>query len=120
MNRGGKRPGAGRPKGGVSQKTKLKRLTIEQAGGHAERALALMVEVMDKPLAPLKLRMEAAREVMDRVWGKPKQAINHEGAVGITIADARTKLADILARKIAEPVPLPTASNPPGDEPGGA
>ncbi len=79
MPRGGKRAGAGRKPKAINQ---LKKQAIESAGGDASRALGIVVSIMDT--APLldRLKLDAAREVMDRVWGKSVQALEHSGPDG--------------------------------------
>jgi hypothetical protein len=71
--RGGKRAGAGRkPK----QAAVLRRKFIEDKQHAAEDAFAFLVEVMNNPEAALALRVESARQIQDRVWGKPRQAVD--------------------------------------------
>lgn len=66
--RGGKRGGAGRKPKLI---TVLKRAVLDRKEAEAEYALKLFVSVMrDAHLHPV-WRMDAAREVMNRVWGKP-------------------------------------------------
>lgn len=69
-NWGGFRPGAGRkPK----PLTLLKRAAMSQIENDAAYALRLYVEVMREEEYDIHLRLDAAREVMDRTWGKPAQ-----------------------------------------------
>lgn len=81
---GGRRPGAGRPKGSISEKTKLKRLALAEAQQHAEQALAGLVGMMDDKLSP-ELKRAVYNDVMDRVWGKPTQAVKLGGAVRLVV-----------------------------------
>jgi len=71
--RGGARPGAGRPRGSKSQRTILKERALEDANGDAEEALAFIISVMHDPKAPLRLRVDCAKDVADRVFGKATQ-----------------------------------------------
>lgn len=78
MARGGKRGGAGRPKGAVNKATADIR---EAAQEFTEQALAVLVEVMttgDSAAA----RVAAANSVLDRGHGKPTQAIEATGKDG--------------------------------------
>lgn len=76
---GGPRPGSGRkPK----LTTVLKRMALKEANGEAEKSLAFCVEMRDDVTAPKGLRLAAASEVMDRVWGKAVQAIRPVNAAG--------------------------------------
>lgn len=54
----------------------------------AERALAFFVDVMYNRDLPLATRMGAAREVLDRVEGKPPQAVS--------VRDWRSDLIDLI------------------------
>lgn len=67
---GGARPGAGR-------KPKITSVLRDYAleGAPAERALGLIVAVMDNEEAPTALRVQCAIEVMDRKWGKASVGI---------------------------------------------
>lgn len=72
MPRGGARKGAGRK---PALAVVLKREAIESKHGSANYALLLFDTVMRDERQELALRLGAAREVMDRVWGKPKQSV---------------------------------------------
>lgn len=56
---------------------------IEDKAAAAEKALVLMYEVMMGEGVRLELRLSAAREILDRVWGRPAQGINLTGLVGV-------------------------------------
>lgn len=60
----------------------LKRRLEEERVEDAECAFALFAGVMRDPEQDLALRLECAREVMDRVLGKPKQLNEHTGKDG--------------------------------------
>lgn len=60
----------------------LKRRMEEERVEDAECAFALFAGVMRDPAQDLALRLECAREVMDRVLGKPKQLNEHTGKDG--------------------------------------
>ncbi len=69
---GGKRKGAGRKKGAVTQATKeIKAL----AGQYSEHAIAVLVELMEDEDTPAATRRAAAADILDRAHGKPAQAI---------------------------------------------
>lgn len=71
--RGGKREGAGRPKGAVSKAT----ADIKAAAGeYSERALNALVRIMDDEEAPAAAQVAAANAILDRAHGKPKQALD--------------------------------------------
>lgn len=86
--RGGARPGAGRKKGAVSQ---AKRDLAAMAKDHAEDALAVLVSVAKNPKAASAARVSAATAILDRGFGRPRQAVELEG--GLTLA-APKSLAD--------------------------
>lgn len=84
-NRGGARPGAGRKPKAV---TELKQALIEKLAPStgdprtdaAEYAFRLFERTMrDTDGADLGTRLECAKEVMNRVWGKPAQSVKHSG-----------------------------------------
>lgn len=80
--RGGKRPGAGRPKGAVSRATKAQRATLtELAREHTSTALNVLVEVAKRGESD-SARVAAANALLDRAYGKPKQAHEHSGSIG--------------------------------------
>jgi hypothetical protein len=70
---GGKRPGAGRKPGAVS---KAKRELAEMAKGHAERALQVLANIMEKGESDA-ARVSAANAILDRGYGRPVQAMQH-------------------------------------------
>jgi hypothetical protein len=79
--RGGKRPGAGRPKGVPN---KINRALKEIAQQYTEDALQVLQDVMkngDSDAA----RVAAAREMLDRGYGKPKTTNEHTGPDGAAI-----------------------------------
>ncbi len=70
-----RKPGGGRkPK----QATILKRQLIENKVEEADASFAFLVTVRDNNRWPKSLRLEAAKEILDRVLGKPKQATENE------------------------------------------
>ena len=76
--RGGKRPGAGRPKGRKDAKT----LEIEEAAKeYAGDALRALVKVATKGKSEGS-RVAAAVALLDRGYGKPRQALEHSGSGG--------------------------------------
>lgn len=76
--RGGARPGAGRPKGRKDAKT----LEIEAAArAHAGDALAALVDVALNGTTE-GARVSAATALLDRGYGRPRQAVEHSGDGG--------------------------------------
>jgi hypothetical protein len=73
MSRGGTRPGAGRKKGKVGE---AKRELAEMAKEHAEAALLTLAEIATGDGAP-SARVSAATAILDRAYGKPRQALEH-------------------------------------------
>lgn len=74
--RGGARPGAGRKPGQVSQ---AKREIAEMAKDHAAKALKVLVDVANSAKAPPAARVSAATAILDRGYGKPRQAVELDG-----------------------------------------
>jgi len=75
--RGGARPGAGRKPGQVSQ---AKRDIAEMAKGHAEKALEVLISVANNSKAAPAARVSAASAILDRGYGKPRQAVDMDAA----------------------------------------
>lgn len=75
--RGGRRPGAGRPKGRKNAAT----LEIEAAAKEfAGDALAALKKVATKGRSE-GARVAAATALLDRGYGRPRQSIEHSGSV---------------------------------------
>src|SRR4051794_37242895 len=81
-NRGGRRPGAGRPQGGRSRATKQAKATLSDlAKQHTELALKTLVSVATKGESET-ARVAAANALLDRAYGKPSQSHEHSGPNG--------------------------------------
>lgn len=81
--RGGKRPGAGRPLGSPN---KLTRPLKELAALHTEGCIAVLIQLRDHAEAE-QVRLAAANALLDRGHGRPRQEIegDDEGPVTIII-----------------------------------
>lgn len=86
MAGGGKREGAGRPKGAVNKVTADIKAV---AGEYSERAIKVLVEVMDDVAGPAAARVAAAKEIIDRAHGKATATVD----VNATVTERKT-LAD--------------------------
>lgn len=102
-----KPPGSGRQKGVTNRVTKDIR---EAAGKHGVKALAALVKLLDN--SDPKIVATAAREVLDRAYGKPMQPSEVSGANGaplipdeMTYRERAQKLLFFLAKARAEVVP---------------
>jgi len=73
MARGGKREGAGRPAGATNKATADVRAAARDYGGEA---LDVLVAIMRSSDSPPAARIAAARELLDRAYGKPMQALD--------------------------------------------
>lgn len=104
---GGRRPGAGRPKG-VRNKisSKIKASIGELAQQYTAAAIETLAEVMTDISAPPAARINAANALLDRGHGRPKQAVDHTSSDGslapitgfeIRIADAPDRDVDQAA-----------------------
>lgn len=69
---GGRRAGAGRKPGKVSQ---AKRDLAEAAKEHADAALQVLVDVAGDETASPSARISAAVAILDRGYGRPPQAV---------------------------------------------
>lgn len=95
MPRGGKREGAGRPKGGRSAATKDQIANIsEMARMHSETALDALVQIAQCGESE-SARVSAASAILDRAYGKPQQAI-------VGDPDAPLEIS-IITRRVVDP-----------------
>lgn len=91
MAHGGKREGAGRKKGAVTQ---AKKDLAQMAKEHAKKALGVLVQVAQSGTSEA-ARVSAANSILDRAYGKPTQAHEHSGPKGAPISTVDlTKLSD--------------------------
>jgi hypothetical protein len=104
VGRGGPRPRSGRPKGRVSAKT----LEIQEAAKrYADDALSALVDVALNGRSE-GARVAAASALLDRGYGRPRQAIEHTGNVGASgvmivpeAPDPETWAREVAARQAA-------------------
>jgi hypothetical protein len=105
MSRGGKRPGAGRPAGSPNQDTAARRAALaDLMEGHIETAIAALSEIA-KGAESEAARVSAACAILDRCFGRPAQAVQHDGLppagptrIEIVPADVTSALDSIAAR----------------------
>jgi hypothetical protein len=106
---GGRRPGAGRRQGQVSQ---AKRDIAERAREHGDAALNVLIKIAKDDQQPAAARVGAANAILDRGYGKPMQAVEMTGANGGPILSqtidasklSTQALAELLAARNAGPV----------------
>jgi hypothetical protein len=79
MAEGGKREGAGRPKGSRNKVTADIKAIAQSFG---EEAIKGLIEISRDTEAPHAARVAAFREVLDRGYGKAKQGIEMTGEEG--------------------------------------
>ena len=83
MARGGKRVGAGRPKGSVTKSTAQARGQISEiARKHTKVAMGVLVAVAQSSESDA-ARVTAAIAILDRGYGKPPQALTGDGGGAI-------------------------------------
>lgn len=78
MAAGGKRAGAGRPAG---RRNKVTADIKEIAQSFGEEAIKSLVEIVRDGDAPHAARVSAVKELLDRGYGKAKQALEHSGGM---------------------------------------
>ncbi|MFP5339892.1 MAG: hypothetical protein ACLGIW_15615 [Gammaproteobacteria bacterium] len=78
MAAGGKRAGAGRPAG---SRNKVTADIKELAQSFGEEAIKSLVEIVRDGEAPHAARVSAVKELLDRGYGKAKQALEHSGGM---------------------------------------
>jgi hypothetical protein len=69
----------GRPKGAVNLSTREMKA---KAQGYGDEALDVLMTIARDKTQPPEARIKAAEKVLDRGYGKPRQAVQHGGAVG--------------------------------------
>ena len=88
--RGGKRDGAGRPKGAVNKATADIR---EAAQEYSAQALQVLVNVAIAGESEA-ARVSAANAILDRAHGKPKQAVDVDANVAARVEAIRRIIHD--------------------------
>jgi hypothetical protein len=80
---GGRRPGAGRPKGVPN---KITQPIKELAAHHSAESIATLVALRDHSEND-QVRLAAARELLDRAHGRPRQEadLNHDKAITVIV-----------------------------------
>ena len=79
--RGGRRAGAGRPAGSPNRATRAAKATLtDLAQSHSDAALETLVEIMGDTDATAAARIAAANAILDRGYGRPRQALEHSGS----------------------------------------
>ena len=90
------------------------------ARSHTTTALQTLADAMRSEIAPWAARVAAANAILDRGWGKPSQAVEHAGSVGVEhtrrldISELRDDQLDALETALRTTVGTMTAvaSNP--------
>lgn len=100
---GGRRPGAGRPKGVPNRVTADIKALAQLYGPDAIDTLA---EIMKNEGHPPAARVAAAKELIDRGFGKAVQTVHASGADGgpIQFSDMTKKEFGAIAREMADKV----------------
>lgn len=93
MAKGGRREGAGRPKGKPNAVTADVRELAQQYG---PQALATLAAIMNNEESPEAARVAASKELLDRAYGKSKQSIDHSSEDG-TMSPQGKSLDDFYA-----------------------
>lgn len=110
--RGGARPGSGRKKGSIDRATAAQKGTLEElARRHTTTALQTLVRVATSSESD-SAAVTAASVLLDRGYGKPRQAVEHTGANGGPIMHA-TEMTDA---ELIETIRSTRAADPPQDQ----
>jgi hypothetical protein len=119
----------------ITNAMRTRAVSIESiARGYSSLAIKTLAGIMQSPKMPPSARVAAANSILDRAWGKPKQAVEMDGEIRVTIRrildDEPSSLVTIEAQAL-EPLspndintlqgPSPEASGPEGNPvgPGG-
>lgn len=128
---GGKRPGAGRPKGsantlelGEVKALKAIRLRVPkdadpEVAQLADRALQRIVEVMEEGVSPLHSRavLAAATRIREEACGPLTQRLEHTGADGGPLVVEIREFTEAPAEEVAASTCAAVNPNASGDEP---
>ena len=102
-NRGGKRPGAGRPPGSRNKATLAReagaKTLTDLARERTEFALNALADVAGDANATASARVSAATALLDRAWGRPPQ---HQSLYGRFERQKRTAIDEMLERSERE------------------
>jgi hypothetical protein len=90
--RGGARLGAGRPLGAPN---KLTRPVKELAASYGPASISKLVQLRDGADSE-QVQFAAAKELLDRAYGRPRQEIDLSGDQGVTIIVQRTTPQPVL------------------------
>lgn len=95
IHHGGKRSNAGRkPK----PETVLKQMEQDARITEAQASFTFVCTVRDNQKVPWGIRLAAAQDIQDRVFGRPKQAVEHTVAEGVFDRLERARLNASKAR----------------------
>jgi len=73
---------------------------------HTDLAIRTLVQVAASKKAPESSRVAAASALLDRGWGKPKQEVEINQEVSISLADSLAKIAQLEHRQILDITPI--------------
>ena len=91
---GGSRPGAGRKPGSQTKARKVEVVSLaDKAKRHADVALATLVEICTAGSTD-SARVAAANALLDRGFGKPKQDVEMNGALGVGVTLVTRRIVD--------------------------
>ena len=93
MANGGARPGAGRKRGVPNKATGEIKLLAQRYGSEAIEMLVKIMREGESEIA----RRGAANDLIDRGYGKPAQAIEHSGKIGVATELSDAELSAIAA-----------------------
>lgn len=100
--RGGKRPGAGRPKGARDKATREQGATLgEMARAHTAAALKTLAAIAKSGESEA-ARVSAANALLDRGYGRPPQSLELSGPDGEPIALDLSMLSPDEKRALAK------------------
>jgi hypothetical protein len=92
MSAGGKRLGAGRPKGSRDKATAAQGSVLsELARQYTEVAIMTLVEICQKSDSDA-ARVSAAAHLLDRGYGKAPQGLEHKGEMIIVLSETDARL----------------------------
>jgi hypothetical protein len=79
---------------------------VRLARKHTERAISLLVKVIEDDAAPVAARVTAAQAVLDRGWGKPRQEVEGRHSIQVNLGQQHLEAIRALSQAVGKTRPL--------------
>jgi hypothetical protein len=75
---------------------------VRLARKHTERAISLLVKVIEDDAAPVAARVTAAQAVLDRGWGKPRQEVEGRHSIQVNLGQQHLDAIRALSQAVGK------------------